>query len=864
VSAVTGTGVAPVERQKLLPLPGAAKPLYLAVVVAALAAAAAALSYLGADASSWLTFAALSAAAGAAHVFVVRTGKNLGFHTGIVFVTAAALLLPPELVALIGLAPFVPEWLKERYPWYIGTFNIANFTLGALGAWAAADYLREVTPGPHGLGFAVAGLAAALVFVFLNHFLLASMLRLGRGRSFRDSELFSVKGLAPELVLATLGVALAALWVANPWVLPAVVAPLVWSHRSFAAVALLRESEGRFRAMFELAPIGSRLLDLDRRTVATNRAIERMLGYTSDELAAMPVEAYSHPEDDALDRDLFAELVEGRREYYELEKRYRARDGRTVWGRQSVSLARDADGRPQFGISMVEDMTQRRQAEESLRTSEERYRELFENANDMVFTVDLEGCFTAVNRAGERITGYSRAELLGRRMRDLLVDDPDMLPAGRDTLAYECELIAGDGRHVALEVASRVIRAGGEVVGVQGIARDVSERRALEEQLRQAQKMEAVGQLAGGVAHDFNNLLTAITGYSEFALGRLGDGSGKLRSNIEEIKKAAERASALTRQLLAFSRKQILQPKLIRPDELVGGLDDMLRRLIGTHIEILTVSRPGLGFVRADPGQLEQVIVNLAVNARDAMPDGGRLTIETANVDVDDTAVQAHEGIAPGSYVMLAVHDTGAGIAAEALPRIFEPFFTTKEQGKGTGLGLATVYGIVQQSGGFVTVGSEEGRGSIFRVYLPRLEGEAHEVDEAATPGESLAEGSETVLLVEDETLVRDLLREILETTGYHVLEAIDGVNALELADRHSGSIDLLLTDVVMPNMSGRDLADRFRVLRPETKILYTSGYTDGAIADKGVLASGTEFLQKPFSFDELTQKVRSVLDAAA
>ena len=383
-----------------------------------------------------------------------------------------------------------------------------------------------------------------------------------------------------------------------------------------------------------------------------------------------------------------------------------------------------------------------------------------------------------------------------------------------------------------------------------------------DEQLRQAQKMEAVGQLAGGVAHDFNNLLTAIGGYAEFALSRLDGADGKVRENVEEIRRSADRASALTRQLLAFSRKQILQPKALRLDQLVGGLDTMLRRLIGEHIEIVTVSRPGLGYVTADPGQLEQVVVNLVVNARDAMPDGGELIIDTANVELDAAAARAHDGASPGDYVTLTVRDTGEGMDEDTIARIFEPFFTTKEQGKGTGLGLATVYGIVKQSGGFLEVTSTPGRGASFRVFLPRVEADvaAEEPDEA--PDAGLASGSETVLLVEDEVVVRDLLREVLETSGYEVLEAEDGVSALELAEAHPSRIDLLLTDVVMPKMSGRELAERFHVKRPDAKVLYTSGYTDGAIGDQGVLEPGTEFLQKPFSFADLTQKVRSVLDS--
>jgi two-component system cell cycle sensor histidine kinase/response regulator CckA len=846
-----------------LPLPPRARLLYLTVAAAASAAAATAVAQLPADGTSWLRFLVLAAAGATAQAFIVRTGRNAGFDTSIAFIVAAALLLPPELVALMALVQRMPEWLRERYPWYIQTFNIANLVLDVLAAWGAAWLVIGYAPLAEPERWALGAIAAAVVFVGLNHFLLAAMLRLARGHTFRESELFAARSLATALVLAGLGIALAALWRANPWIVAAVIAPLVWSHRSFATAALLSESEERFRAMFEAAPIGAGVVDLDRRVVASNHALERMLGYTADELATLPAQHYAEPADDERDRELFRELVEGTREHYELDERYKAKGGRPVWARVAVSLVRDVDGRPKFGIRMVEDTTERKRAEESLRASEERYRELFENANDMVFTLDLEGRFTAINRAGERITGHVRTHLLGRPIEELLAPGSGIAPSDGEAGAYECEIVARSGRRVALEVASRLIRVGGRPVGLQGIARDVSERRALEEQLRQAQKMEAVGQLAGGVAHDFNNLLTAITGYSEFALGRLGTGDGKLRENIEEIKRSAGRASALTRQLLAFSRKQILQPKLLRLDELVGGLDTMLRRLIGEHIEIAAVYGSDLGFVKADPGQLEQVIVNLAVNARDAMPEGGRLTIETANADLDDAGARAHEGASPGEYVTLTVRDTGDGIDAETLTRIFEPFFTTKEQGKGTGLGLATVYGIAQQSGGFVTVESEPGQGTTFRVYLPRLEGVVPAEPEPEPEEVTLAVGSETVLLVEDEAVVRDLLREVLETAGYEVLEAHDGVHALELAEEHAGAIDLLLTDVVMPKMSGRELAERFRTQRPEMRVLYTSGYTDGVIADQGILEPGTEFLQKPFSFADLTHKVRSVLDSS-
>jgi CheY-like chemotaxis protein len=374
--------------------------------------------------------------------------------------------------------------------------------------------------------------------------------------------------------------------------------------------------------------------------------------------------------------------------------------------------------------------------------------------------------------------------------------------------------------------------------------------------------MEAVGQLAGGVAHDFNNLLTAIRGYSEFALSRVGDGNPGLQKDIEEISKSADRASSLTRQLLAFSRKQLLQPRILQLNDVVGEVDKMLRRLIGEDIEVVTVFGRALGRVKADPGQIEQVLVNLVVNARDAMPDGGKLTVETSNVDVDADFAASHAGMSPGRYVMLAVHDTGHGIDAETRSRLFEPFFTTKEQGKGTGLGLATVYGIVKQSGGYIIVESEPGRGATFRVFLHRLEAGVDEVEPLVPFDGERPRGSETVLLVEDEDVVRNLVREILERNGYAVLEARHGGEALELGEQHVEPIHLLVTDVVMPKMSGHELAERLVGIHPETRVLYMSGYADGPIGQQGVLDPQTAVLQKPFSFEDLAQKVRKVLDA--
>jgi len=381
-----------------------------------------------------------------------------------------------------------------------------------------------------------------------------------------------------------------------------------------------------------------------------------------------------------------------------------------------------------------------------------------------------------------------------------------------------------------------------------------------EEQLRQSQKLEAVGQLAGGIAHDFNNLLTVISGYSDLLLRSINDASQ--RQKVEEVKKAGDRAASLIRQLLAFSRKQILQPAILNLNQIVPNVDKMLRRLISEDIDLLTVTEPELGQVKADLGQIEQVLVNLAVNARDAMPKGGKLTIETANVYLDELYARSHFAVTPGHYVMLAVSDTGTGMDAETQKHIFVPFFTTKEEGKGTGLGLSTVYGIVKQSGGYLWVYSEVGRGTSFKIYLPRVfetvEQQALKAEQTSTP-----QGAETILLVEDEADVLQLVKSVLELSGYRVLTASRGSEALALAGSHAGAIHLLLTDVVMPQMDGREVANQLTRMRPATRVLFMSGYTDEAIVHHGVLDAGVSFLQKPFTPEAIARKVREVLDAA-
>jgi nitrogen-specific signal transduction histidine kinase/ActR/RegA family two-component response regulator len=388
----------------------------------------------------------------------------------------------------------------------------------------------------------------------------------------------------------------------------------------------------------------------------------------------------------------------------------------------------------------------------------------------------------------------------------------------------------------------------------------VSKRRQLEAQLRQAQKMEAIGRLAGGIAHDFNNLLTAIRGFTDLVRRDLPEGDVH-RADLDQVVLAADRATELARQLLAFSRRQVLQPKVVDPAGIVDGIAPMLRRLLGEHIEFVTHAAPGLGLIRVDPSQLEQVIVNLALNARDAMPDGGQLTIETANVELDAAYASTHAEVTPGPFVLLAVSDTGSGMALETQGHAFEPFFTTKEPGKGTGMGLATVFGIVKQSGGSIYLYSEPGHGTTFRIYLPR-------VDEAPVPaaGEPVEvrpapSGTETILLVEDEPAVRAFAERVLAEQGYTVLSAADALAALALAAAHAGQIELLVTDVIMPGLQGHQLAERLAAERPDLRVLYVSGFTESSVIHQGVLGADVAFLPKPFSAEALGRAVRQALD---
>ncbi|MEW6365215.1 MAG: PAS domain S-box protein [Acidobacteriota bacterium] len=518
---------------------------------------------------------------------------------------------------------------------------------------------------------------------------------------------------------------------------------------------------------------------------------------------------------------------------------------------------------------IIEDATERKRAETELRESEERYRTLVELSPDAI-VVHAEGKVVFVNSAcmkmfgvrspdeavGKPVIGFVHPdyrELVLGRMRQMIVERKKVPVA-------EEKFLRLDGTPFDVEVAAEPLTLHGRPA-VQLVIRDVTSRKQLEEQLRQSQKMEAVGRLAGGVAHDFNNLLTAITGYSDLLLMRVSHNDPG-RRYAEEIKRAGERASSLTRQLLAYSRKQVLQMRDIDLNSVVADMDKMLRRLIGEDIELETILEPALGLAKADPGQIEQVILNLAINARDAMPDGGTLRIETANARLDEAYARDHPGVQAGPHVMLSIADTGCGMDPEVQAHLFEPFFTTKEPGKGTGLGLCTVYGIIKQSGGTIQVMSTPAQGSTFKIYLPRLaavgDGAA-----AAGPSSGAAGGTETILLVEDETAVRSMTSEVLEMNGYRVLEAAAGAEALAICEKHPGPIHLVIADVVLPQVGGPELARRLRSLRPEMGVLYVSGYAEDMGVAQAAVESNSAFLQKPFTPAVLAVKVREILDGA-
>ncbi len=497
------------------------------------------------------------------------------------------------------------------------------------------------------------------------------------------------------------------------------------------------------------------------------------------------------------------------------------------------------------------------------RQAAEKYRMVLEQASDGIAIADERGDYLEVNPRLLEMLGYTREEFLGRNMQDLIPsEDRTLVPWSIDQVRgkvfrKELRFLRRDGTFLEVEVSMSGLEDG----RIQAIVRDVAERKRLEIQLRQSQKLEAVGRLAGGVAHDFNNLLTVILGHSDMVLSAM-DPHDKRRRDIEDVRDAGARAAVLTNQLLAFSRKQVLQPKIIDASKAVSSLTKMLGRLISSNIELVTRSEGEIWPTKVDPGQLDQVILNLVLNARDAMPLGGKLLLETANERIEGQQLMDHPEVPPGDYVMLAVSDTGSGMDAETRSHLFEPFFTTKAQGKGTGLGLSTVYGIVRQSGGYIWVYSEPDRGTIVKVYLPRAAGQT-ETSKPRNEYQPLPLGSETVLLAEDDERVRRLTASVLGQLGYTVLEAVDGEDALEVARQHQGEIHLLFTDMVMPKKCGHEVADEIRRERPGIQVLFSSGYTGDIITQQGALDPTIPFLQKPFTPRTLAAKVREALDGS-
>jgi two-component system cell cycle sensor histidine kinase/response regulator CckA len=628
-----------------------------------------------------------------------------------------------------------------------------------------------------------------------------------------------------------------------------------------------RQGEERFRALIEHGADAVALVAPDGTLLFASHSTERLLGFAPAELVGRSGFERVHPDDASRVQSAFAEIATRPGMPLAVGLRWHHKDG--SW-RYIDAVAVNRLAEPAVGAIVVNfrDDTERRQAEVALRESEERYRTLVEGVRDVIFALSPDGTITSLNPAFETITGWRREQWVGQPFERLV--HPEDLPLALELLGrvvrgelrpvnqFRVRTAKGDYRVAEFSATSQLVE--GQIIGILGIGRDVTERVQLEQQLRQAQKMEAVGRLAGGIAHDFNNILTAITGYADLLLEDLGPADPR-RQDAEEVRKAAERAAGLTRQLLAFSRQQVLQPSVMDVNALVGDLQKMLGRLLGEDVDLNTRLDPAAGRVKADAGQLEQVLMNLAVNARDAMPQGGKLTLETANADLDERFAAEHYPAQPGPYVMIAVTDTGTGMSEETQAHMFEPFFTTKEKGKGTGLGLATVYGIVKQSGGFIWVYSELGHGSTFKIYLPRVEEPSRRSGESARAAARAPRGTETVLVAEDEPPVRAIARQVLERHGYTVLEAPSAESALDIVTRYSGTIHLLLTDVIMPGMNGRELATRLADLRPDARVIFMSGYADEAVTRHGVLESGSTYLQKPFTPDAIARKVREVLD---
>lgn len=638
----------------------------------------------------------------------------------------------------------------------------------------------------------------------------------------------------------------------------------------------LRESEQRFRELFHLLPASiSFSRKADHVFLEVNRGFEESSGYRREEVigrSSRDLELWPSAEE----RDTMMRLLEGSEEVRNFELRVKSKRGQER--QMSFSATSVIVGGEPGWLSVLTDVTALRAAEEAVRENERLLQLLVEHSTDILGVISTAGVHVSLRGPLQRILGYDPDELIGHDALEFI--HPDDVAAVREVVEalsktpglvrrVECRHRHKQGRWVAMEAmgASRL-----EEPGINGIVinvRDVSERKEAEqeraklhEQLQQALKMEAIGRLAGGVAHDFNNLLTAISGNIELAQLDL-DPSDPLQQYLADAAHASDSATELTRQLLTFSRRQLIEPRVINVNELIGNLRKMLGRLIGEDIELATTFAENLGSVRIDPGQLQQLLVNLCVNARDAMPEGGRLVIETGNSEIDESFCHMHPDVQPGRYVRIAVIDSGQGMSKEVRQRIFEPFFTTKGEGRGTGLGLAMVFGAVKQAGGVIDVYSELGMGATFRIYLPRIEAPSERIAQVLAKAD-LPRGNELILLVEDSASVRELAAAMLKRLGYRVLSAANGGEALLIAEQHREPIDLLLTDVVMPGMNGRDLSERLQKCHREMRVLFSSGYTEDTIVRHGVMDETMHYIGKPYSMQALSVKVRRVLDSTA
>jgi PAS domain S-box-containing protein len=631
----------------------------------------------------------------------------------------------------------------------------------------------------------------------------------------------------------------------------------------------LAQNEGGFRLLFMNNPQPMWVFDAETtRFLEVNTATVEHYGYSRQEFLTMRITEIRPPEDVPRLLEDAAKALNGLRNAGTWK--HRLKDGRLI----DVEITSDhiTFAGQNAVLVVARDITEQKRAERALQEAEQKYRSMVNDAVIGIFQSTPQGRFLTVNPTLASLLGYESPQDLVASVHDIreqVYVDPERREEFSRALEqqgivrnFEAQVYRKDGSKIWISANARSVFKEGTVLRYEGTNEDITQRKLLEEQLMQSQKMEAVGLLAGGVAHDFNNALSVITGYSGLLQMHLPVDDPLVRYT-EEIAKAAHRAAGLTRQLLAFSRKQVIQPVILDLNSLIVEMEKMLRRLIGENIEIFITRDASLARVKVDASQMEQILMNLAVNARDAMLQGGKVTIRTANADLDETYSLQHFHFNPGRYVILSFSDTGCGMDKETKARIFEPFFTTKEPGKGTGLGLSTVYGIVKQNGGYISAYSEPGQGTTFKIYLPQAEGVAESMPAGRPPG-ILPRGSETILLVEDEEALRTLARNCLESQGYCVLEAADGNTAIATAEKHCGPIELLLTDVIMPGMNGRHLADRLTELRPAIKVLYLSGYASDLIAQYGVLDPEIQLLEKPFTLRALLVKVQQALGTSA